>query len=72
MDPQLIAFVLPGIPASVRVARFHVRAALAFHDLGQFADDAAIITGTDHQRGTARLLRCHGNNRGDPRAGRRS
>ena len=43
-DPRLIAFMLPGIPGSVRIARFHVRAALAFHDLGQFADDAAIIT----------------------------
>ena len=32
------------IPESVRIARFHVRAALAFHDLGRFADDAAIIT----------------------------
>ena len=44
IDPRLIAFMLPGIPESVRIARFHVRAALGFHDLGQFADDAAIIT----------------------------
>jgi len=44
IDPQLIAFVLPGIPGSVRIARFHVRAALAFHELGRFADDAAVIT----------------------------
>ena len=44
IDPRIIAFMLPGIPGSVRVARFHVRAALAFHDLGQFADDAAVIT----------------------------
>ena len=36
--------MLPGIPESVRIARFHVRAALGFHDLGQLADDAAIIT----------------------------
>jgi anti-sigma regulatory factor (Ser/Thr protein kinase) len=43
IDPRLIAFVLPGVPGSVRIARFHVRAALAFHDLGQFADDAAVI-----------------------------
>lgn len=43
-DPRLIAFMLPGIPGSVRIARFHVRAALAFHDLGLFADDAAVIT----------------------------
>ena len=44
IDPRLIAFMLPGIPGSVRIARFHVRAALAFHELGQFADDAAVIT----------------------------
>ena len=44
IDLRLIAFMLPGIPGSVPVARFHVRAALAFHDLGQFADDAAVIT----------------------------
>jgi anti-sigma regulatory factor (Ser/Thr protein kinase) len=44
IDPRLIAFMLPGIPSSVRIARFHVRATLAFHDLGQFADDAAVIT----------------------------
>ncbi|HET9967956.1 MAG TPA: ATP-binding protein [Streptosporangiaceae bacterium] len=43
-DPRIIAFILPGIPESVPVARFHVRAALAFHDLGQLADDAAVIT----------------------------
>lgn len=44
VDPRLIAFMLPSIPESVRVARFHVRAALSFHDLGQYADDAVIIT----------------------------
>jgi anti-sigma regulatory factor (Ser/Thr protein kinase) len=44
IDPRLIAFMLPGIPGSVRVARFHVRAALTYCDLGQFADDAAIVT----------------------------
>ena len=44
VDPQLIAFVLPGIPESVRIARFHVRAALGFHGLGEYADDAAAVT----------------------------
>lgn len=44
IDPRLIAFMLPSIPESVRIARFHVRAALSFHGLGQYADDAAIIT----------------------------
>ena len=44
VDPRLIAFVLPSIPESVRIARFHVRAALGFHELGEYADDAEIIT----------------------------
>jgi anti-sigma regulatory factor (Ser/Thr protein kinase) len=44
VDPRLIKFVLPCIPESVRMARFHVRAALGFHDLGEFADDAETIT----------------------------
>ena len=45
IDAQLIAFVLPSIPESVRMARFHVRAALGFHELAQYADNAEIITG---------------------------
>jgi serine/threonine-protein kinase RsbW len=44
IDPQLIKFVLPSIPESVRMARFHVRAALSFHDLAEFADAAETIT----------------------------
>jgi anti-sigma regulatory factor (Ser/Thr protein kinase) len=44
IDLRLIAFMLPAIPESVRIARFHVRAALGLCDLGRFADDAAIIT----------------------------
>jgi anti-sigma regulatory factor (Ser/Thr protein kinase) len=44
IDAQLIAFVLPSIPQSVRMARFHVRATLGFHGLGEYADDAEIIT----------------------------
>ena len=44
IDPRLIAFVLPSIPESVRMARFHVRAALSFHELDEYADDAEIIT----------------------------
>jgi anti-sigma regulatory factor (Ser/Thr protein kinase) len=43
-DPRLIAFMLPAIPESVRIARLHVRAALGYCDLDRFADDAAIIT----------------------------
>jgi anti-sigma regulatory factor (Ser/Thr protein kinase) len=41
---RLIAFVLPSIPGSVRIARVRVRAALGLHGLDQYADDAAIIT----------------------------
>jgi hypothetical protein len=44
VDPRLIAFVLPSTPESVRTARFHVRAALGFHGLDDYAEDAAIIT----------------------------
>ena len=43
-DPRLIALALPGIPESVPVARWHVRAALGSHGLGEYADDAEIIT----------------------------
>jgi serine/threonine-protein kinase RsbW len=43
-NPQLIAFMLPSIPESVPIARFHIRAALGFHQLDGYADDAAIIT----------------------------
>lgn len=43
-DPQLIAFMLPSIPESVPIARFHIRAALSFHQLDEYADDAAVIT----------------------------
>jgi anti-sigma regulatory factor (Ser/Thr protein kinase) len=44
IDPRLIAFMLPAILGSVRIARFHVRAALSLHDLDRFADDAATVT----------------------------
>ena len=43
-DPRLIAFVLPSIPESVRIARFHIRAALGCHQLDEYADDAVAIT----------------------------
>jgi len=33
---SLIAFTLPGTPCSVRMARFYVRAALNYHDLGSY------------------------------------
>jgi anti-sigma regulatory factor (Ser/Thr protein kinase) len=43
-DPRLIAFVLPSIPESVRIARFHIRATLGFHQLHEYVDDAEAIT----------------------------
>jgi anti-sigma regulatory factor (Ser/Thr protein kinase) len=44
IDPRLIAFVLPSVPESVPMARFHVRAALSLHQLDHYANDAAAIT----------------------------
>jgi anti-sigma regulatory factor (Ser/Thr protein kinase) len=44
VSPQLIALALPGIPESVPVARRRVRAALGSCGLGEYADDAEIIT----------------------------
>jgi anti-sigma regulatory factor (Ser/Thr protein kinase) len=43
-DQRLIALALPGIPESVPVARRQIRAALGLHGLGEYADDAEIIT----------------------------
>jgi len=43
-DQRLISFGLPSIPESVPVARFHVRAALGFHELGEYASNAEIVT----------------------------
>ncbi len=37
---SLIAFALPSTPYSVQMARFYVRAALAYHDLGEYSADA--------------------------------
>jgi anti-sigma regulatory factor (Ser/Thr protein kinase) len=41
---SLIAFTLPGTPYSVRMARFYVRAALSYHVLGDYAEDAEAVT----------------------------
>jgi anti-sigma regulatory factor (Ser/Thr protein kinase) len=40
---SLVAFTLPGTPYSVRMARFYVRAALSYHDLGDYAEDAEVV-----------------------------
>jgi anti-sigma regulatory factor (Ser/Thr protein kinase) len=40
----LIALALPGTPYSVQMARFCVRSALTYHDLGDFTQDAEAVT----------------------------
>jgi anti-sigma regulatory factor (Ser/Thr protein kinase) len=40
----LITFVVLSAPESVRIARFHVRAALSYHQLNDCADEVCIIT----------------------------
>jgi anti-sigma regulatory factor (Ser/Thr protein kinase) len=40
----LIAFPLPNSPESAGIARCHVRAALNYHGLADYADDAQTIT----------------------------
>lgn len=41
---SLIAFTLPSTPYSVQMARFYVKAALASHDLADYAEDAETVT----------------------------
>jgi anti-sigma regulatory factor (Ser/Thr protein kinase) len=41
---SLIAFTLPSTPYSVQMARFYIRAALAYHELGDYAVDAEMVT----------------------------
>jgi len=43
-SPRLIALALPGIPESVPIARRRVQAALGLHGLGEFTEDAEVIT----------------------------
>src|SRR6266700_3165702 len=43
-NPQLVAFLVPAVPESVRTARLHVRAALGPNQLSELADDAETIT----------------------------
>ena len=40
---SLVAFTLPGTPYSARMARFYVRAALSYHGLGDYAEDAETV-----------------------------
>jgi anti-sigma regulatory factor (Ser/Thr protein kinase) len=41
---SLISFTLPSTPYSVQMARFYIRAALTYHDLGEYAEDAEMVT----------------------------
>jgi anti-sigma regulatory factor (Ser/Thr protein kinase) len=41
---SLIAFTLPSTPYSVQMARFYVQAALSYHDLDDYAEDAEAVT----------------------------
>jgi serine/threonine-protein kinase RsbW len=41
---SLIAFTLPSNPYSVQMARFYVRAALKYHNLGDYCEDAETVT----------------------------
>jgi anti-sigma regulatory factor (Ser/Thr protein kinase) len=41
---SLIAFTLPGTPYSVKMARFYVRAALTYHELSDYSEDAVMVT----------------------------
>jgi anti-sigma regulatory factor (Ser/Thr protein kinase) len=40
---SLVAFMLPGSPYSVQMARFYIRAALSYHQLGGYAEDAETV-----------------------------
>jgi anti-sigma regulatory factor (Ser/Thr protein kinase) len=40
---SLAAFTLPGTSYSVRMARFYVRAALTYHGLADYAEDAETV-----------------------------
>ena len=41
---SLVALTLPGTPDSAGKARFHIRAALSRHKLGDYADDVETVT----------------------------
>ncbi len=41
---SLIAFTLPSTPYSVQIARFYIRGALTYHDLGCYFGDAETVT----------------------------
>jgi len=40
---SLVAFTLPGTSYSAQMARFYIRAALNYHALGEYAEDAEMV-----------------------------
>jgi anti-sigma regulatory factor (Ser/Thr protein kinase) len=43
-NTSLISFTLLSTPYSVQMARFYIRAALTYHDLDGYAEDAEMVT----------------------------
>jgi anti-sigma regulatory factor (Ser/Thr protein kinase) len=41
---SLAMFKLPSTPYSVQLARFYVKAAIGYHDLGDYAEDIELVT----------------------------
>jgi anti-sigma regulatory factor (Ser/Thr protein kinase) len=41
---SLVALMLPGTPYSTQMARFYIRTALGYHDLGDFAENVEMVT----------------------------
>ena len=41
---SLVALTLPSTPYSVQMARCYIRAALKYHELGDYAEDAETVT----------------------------
>jgi len=41
---SLVVFTLPSTPYSVQMARYYVRTALGYHDLGEYAENIELVT----------------------------
>jgi hypothetical protein len=68
---RLIGFMLPSSPYSTQMARFYCRAALRYHGLGEFVNDAEIVvselaTNASAPRGALSYPRC---SRDEPEGG---
>lgn len=60
---SLVTFTLPSTPYSVQMARFYIRAALAYHELGDYIKDAEtvgseLVTNASAPRGALSYPRC--------------